>query len=270
MGTLIGNPAKRASFQQQLFPAGLDLNRSEIHRALGVWKAAATASFRAGQAVMLNSSGEVIVSDGTSILGIAKWDMVSVKRATVIDQPIVFGVAGATKKLKPKIVGSAAANSVRVNSAVAGGGTAYTDTNNGAGGDDFTVDYTTGDIVHIAAGSNGDIDPTATVYASYAYELTESDLLLEGKNFWQSTDYVSIQDGRITVIEAPAQIFTTEYDTSKTYALTGANSNIYVNASGQFTSTVGSNKLVGRCISVPSAADPFLGVNFFGQVVANT
>jgi high-affinity K+ transport system ATPase subunit B len=257
MGTLIGNPAKRASFQQQLFPAGLDLNRCEIHRALGVWKAAAGASFRAGAPVMLNASGEVVPSDGTSILGVAKWDKVTQKRTVVVDAPIVFGTSGATKNLKPNILSS----SLQVRSAVEGGGSPYAITT------DYTVNLTNGTITHVGGGG---ISVTATVYVTYARSLTEEELQLEGKNFWQSLDYVTIQDGRIAVVEAPAQIFTTEYDTDQVYALTGANSNVYVNSSGEFTSVVGSNKLVGRCINVPSASDPFLGIEFHGQVVANT
>lgn len=259
MGTLIGNPAKRASFQQQLFPAGLDLNRSEIHRALGVWKANAGTSFRAGSPVMLNSSGEVVLSDATSVLGIAKWDKITTKRTVVQDYPVVFGTSGATKNLKPNIL----ASTLQVRSATmeAGGGSQFTITT------DYTVNLTNGTITHVGGGG---ITATNTVYVSYARSLTEDDLQLEGKNFWQSLDYVTIQDGRITVIEAPAQVFTTEYDTVKVYALAGSNSNVYVNSSGLFTSDSSGAKLVGRCINVPSASDPFLGIDFFGQVVANT
>lgn len=259
MGTLIGNPQKRASFQQQLFPAGLDLNRCEIHRALGVWKANASTSFRAGQAVMLNSDGELVVSDATSVLGVAKWNKITQKRTVYSDVPILFGTAGATKNLKPNIV----TGSVRVASAVLGGGTVYTLTTH------YTLNLTNGTITHVDGGG-GFIDEAANVYVSYARTLTEDDLQLEGKNFWQSLDDSTIQDGRMTVIEAPAQIFTTEFDTAVNFALTGATSNVYVNSSGMFTSTIGSNKLVGRCINVPSAGDPFLGVNFFGQVAVNT
>lgn len=257
MGTLIGNPAKRASFQQQLFPAGMDLNRSEIHRALGVWKANSGTSFRAGSPVMLNSSGEVVLSDATSVLGVAKWDKITTKRTVVSDFPVVFGTSGATKNLKPNIV----SGSLQVRSAVEGGGSAFTVTT------DYTVNLVNGTITHVGGGG---ITATNTVYVTYARSLTEDELQLEGKNFWQSLDYVTIQDGRIAIIEAPAQIFTTEWDTAQVYALAGSNSNVYVNSSGLFTSVSSGAKLVGRCINVPSASDPFLGIDFFGQVVANT
>lgn len=259
MGTLIGNPQARASFQQQLFPAGLDLSRSEIHRALGVWRANAGTSFRAGSPVMLNSVGEVVLADNTALLGIAKWDKITQKRTLVVDLPVVFGVAGATKNLKPNIT---AAADVRVSSAVQGGGTTYTLTT------DYTLVTSNGTITQVALGS---IDPTLPVYVTFSRNLTEQDLLDEGHNFWQSLDYVTIQDLRITVIEAPAQVFTTEYDTKQNYTLTGAASNVYVNAAGLFTSSSsGSARLCGTVISIPTAGDPFLGIDFRGSSLVNS
>jgi hypothetical protein len=261
MGTLIGNPAKRASFQTQLFPAGLDLNRCEIHRALGVWKAADGASFRAGQPVMLNASGEVVVGNQTATLGVAKWDKITQKTTVVVDEVVLFGTAGATKNLKPNMLSNV---TTQVRSAAAFGGTLYAIT------DDYTLNLVNGTITHVVAGSGGTIVPTAPVYVTYTRTLTEADLLLEGKNFWASLDYVSVQDGRIAVIQAPAQIFTTVFDTSQVYALTGEKSNIYVNAAGLFSTVLTSSKLVGRVISVPSASDPFLGIDFHGTVEANS
>jgi hypothetical protein len=194
MGTLIGNPAKRASFQTQLFPAGLDLNRCEIHRALGVWKAADGASFRAGQPVMLNASGEVVVGNQTATLGVAKWDKITQKTTVVVDEVVLFGTAGATKNLKPNMLSNV---TTQVRSAAAFVGTLYDIT------DDYTLNLANGTITHVAL---GDIVATAPVYVTYTRTLTEADLLLEGKNFWASLDYVSVQDGRIAVIQAPAQI----------------------------------------------------------------
>jgi hypothetical protein len=258
MGTLYATPQARASFQQQFYPAGVDLNRSEIHRALGVWRANAGTSFRAGQPVMLNSAGEVVLSDGTAILGIAKWNKITTKRTVVDDFPVTFGVASATKNLLPNIT---ATGDVRVASAVQGGGTVYALTT------DYTLNIVNGTITQV---NSGGINPLLPVYVTFSRNLTEYDLQLEGHNFWQSLDEVTIQDLRIAVIEAPAQVFVTEYDTFQNYALTGAQSNIYVNSSGLFTSVSTSNKLVGKCISVPSANDPWIGIDFFGNVGVNS
>jgi hypothetical protein len=269
MGTLIATPQARASFQQQIYPAGLDLNRCEIHRSLGVWRANAGASFRAGAPVMLNSAGEVVLSDGTALLGVAKWDKITQKRTVVVDFPVTFGVAGATKNLKPNIIGSSnTVNTVQVASALLGGGTQYAVTT------DFTLNIVNGTITQVPSGSGGSIDPTHPVYVTYSRTLTETELLDEGHNFWQSLDYVTIQDLRIAVIEAPAQIFTTEYDTEAAsnviYSLTGANSNVYVNSAGLFTTNSSSARLCGTVISVPTAGDPWLGIDFRGSALVNS
>ena len=107
---------------------------------------------------------------------------------------------------------------------------------------------------------------------SYRYSLVEADYEFEGKNFWNSNDSVTIQDGRVAVALAPALIFTTEFETdvAEPYATTGLGSNIYINSSGLFTTTVGSNKLVGHVIQVPTADQPFLGFQFHNTVTANT
>lgn len=251
------NGIGRGSFQTQLYPAGLDLNRSDINRALGVWKAASGATFRAGSPVMLNSSGEVVLSDGTAILGIAKWDKMTLGKSVIVDEVVNFGTSDATVTLKhPNI------SNVQVRSATGFGGTLYTITT------DYTLNTTNGTITHVESGGN--IDETEPVYVTYTWDLVAADYDFQGRNFWNQLDYVTVQDGRIAVIQPPGQIFTTEYDTDQAYALTGANSNIYVNSAGQFTSVVGSNKLVGYVIHVPSAGDPFLGFEFKGTVTANT
>src|SRR6266576_7198895 len=99
MGTLISNPQVRAAFQTQLYPAGIDLNRSEIRRCMGDWRANPGTSFRAGQPVMLDTTRQVVVSDGTAVLGVAKWDKITQKRTLAVDVPVTFGVASATKNL---------------------------------------------------------------------------------------------------------------------------------------------------------------------------
>lgn len=258
MGSLIANPQKRAAFQMQTFPSGIDHNRSELHRRLGVWRANSGTSFRAGQAVMLNTAGEVVLSDGTAILGIAGWSKVTLGQTVVVDQSVLFSVASATKNLKPNIV----SGSLAVRSAVQGGGTTYTVTT------DYTVNLSNGTITQVGAGA---IDPTMPVYVTYARSLTEFDYQLEGKNFWQTLDYVTIQDLRVEVLMAPCEIYTTEFDPSQAYALTGALSNVYINSAGNFTSSSsGSAKLVGHVSNIPTADDPFLGVEFNGFNGAQT
>lgn len=259
----INDGIRRTSTIIEPFPAGLDLNRCDINGAcLGDWKAATSASFRGGSAVMQSSTGEIVAFDaanGSTLLGIAKWSKVSLGRSAVIDEEIIFGEDDATKTLAH--AGLVASSQV-VRSALDQGGTTYTVTT------DYTINTTNGTITHVSSG--GGIDPEEPVYVSYTWSLTEQDYLDQGKNFWNSNDYVTIQHGRITVIEPPALIFTTEFATERTYTLTGAGSNVYANTSGIFTNNSSSAKLCGKIVQLPAAGDPFLGFRFTGVVAANS
>lgn len=252
--------ARRNAFNTRQFPAGLNLKKMHGPREeSGNWQAASSASFRAGAPVMLNSDGEVVIfnaANGSSLLGVAKWDKVSLGRSVVIDEEVLFGEDLATVDLAHANLVSA---SVAVRSAVEGGGTEYTVTT------DYTINATNGTITHV-----GTIDSSLPVYVSYTYELTESDYRFQGKNFFNSNDFVTNQDRRIVVIQPPCEIFTTEFDTAEVYTLTGATSNVYANSSGLFTSSSSSAKLCGKVIQVPTATDPYLGFRFIGQVAANS
>lgn len=265
MGTLVSNPAVLASYNpSMLFKRGIDPQRSSRGQALGTWRANSATSFRAGQGVGLNSDNEVVIFNGTAasgmtFLGVAAWSKVSLSQSTVVDEEIVFTVADSTENLKhaPIVSGSV----IVLDDTVSNGGSAFTVTT------DYTVNATNGTITHVSGGS---IALDTTVYVSYAWALTESDYQLEGKNFWQSEDYVTIQDGRITVLEAPCTVYTTEFDPSRVYTLTGTTSNVYCNASGNFTTLNDTTtKLVGKVVGLPTASMPYLGIRLHGQVAAN-
>jgi hypothetical protein len=252
MGSVgLGNTANLGAFNNRIFPEGLDLGRCQIKEALGVYVADPANTFRAGMIVMQNASGLVVPSDGVNLLGVAKWNHTTSMYAAVVDEPVVLNGTTASN-LKHALV-----SNVRVSSAVAGGGTTYTVTT------DYTVNATNGTVTRAGGGAIGDGD---TVYVSYTFQIPESDLLqLQGKNFWNTTDEVSQADGRVTVITDAELLFTTQYDTSKVYAVTGATSNLYASTAqpGLFTTdTAGSAKFVGRVFQVPTAADPFLGLRF--------
>lgn len=261
MATLFSAPQKRAAFDEKLFPSGLDRKRSDITRMKGVWRADSAASWRSGAPVMLASDNEIVLSDGTAILGVAAWPKMSLGKSLIVDVPVTLNSTTATSVLSPPATHGPISNVSVRSAAMEDAGTLYTLTT------DYTVSAGNATVARAGAGA---ITDGQTVYVTYTFDLVESDYEFEGKNFWNSNDWVTIQDGRIAVVEAPADIFTTEYDTRRDYTLTGATSNIYVNSSGLFTSTSGSDKLVGYCINVPSAGDPYLGIKLIGQVVANT
>jgi hypothetical protein len=251
MGSVgLGNNADLGAFLNRIFPEGLDLGRCQITQALGIYVADPTNTFRAGQIVMRNASGLVVPSDGSDVLGVAKWNHALTMMAAVADEAVVLTGVVASNLKHPMI------SNVRVASAVKGGGTVYTITT------DYTLSTTNGTITRVALGG---ITDGATVYVTYTWQITESDLVqMQGKNFWNTNDEVSQNESRITVITDAELLYTTQYDTSKVYSLTGANSNLYASATGLFTSTSGT-KYVGRVFQVPTAADPFLGLKLIKQ-----
>jgi hypothetical protein len=112
------------------------------------------------------------------------------------------------------------------------------------------------------------------VYATYTYQLAERDLDFQGRNFWNFTDDVTIQDGRITVITDAAVLFTSMYDTSRDdYSLIGAGKNLYCGGgvtaalAGLFTTDSAEGEFVGCVLQVPTSDDPFLGVRLGGDPV---
>jgi hypothetical protein len=255
MGSVgIGNNADLGAFLNRTHPEGLDLGRCQIKEALGVFVADPTSTFRAGMAVMRNASGLVVAADLTDFLGIAKWNHANTTLAVAVDEAIVLTGTTAVSLKNGNV------SNVRVALAKAGGTTKTVTT-------DYTVSAANGTITRVGAGTIAD---GATVYVTYTYQLTEAQMLgMQGKNFWNSMDEVSVNEGRVTVITDAELIYTSQYDTSVSYATTGLTSNLYTAGganAGLLTSATG-GKFVGRVFQVPTAADPFLGFRLVKQVV---
>lgn len=258
MGVLNSSPQKRIAFQSKLLPTGLAEGMNKYSAALGMWRCAASASFRAGQALTLNSSGEVIAFDaaaGSSFLGVAMHDRSNAARSIVVELPVTLPAEGATVSLGyTNLVSGSFALKTSAGAIVTQAG-------------NYTIDLVTGILTHTAA--SPDLAPGDVRYAWFSYDLTAAQMEQNGRNFWNQLDYPAFQDERITVIEAPAQIYTTEFDPSVVYTITGSTSNVYANSAARFTSASGA-ELVGHCINIPTAAFPFLGIKLFGQISANS
>jgi hypothetical protein len=253
------NDPKFKAFISDPFPGGIDLKRSVIGRDLGVYVADPAATFRAGQVLAQNASGQLIVCDGTSgavpsnvPFAIAKWTKASSYLSTVVDEPIVLNGVAATNLKHANLFGSAPGVAVR--SAPDMGGTAYTE----GGGSDFTVNYTNGQVTRVGGGTIAD---GATVYVTYTYFVTEADLDFKGRNFFNFTDDVTIQQGRIAAITDWSIVFTTMFDPARTYSIQqplhvdgGARAGLFTNQTG------GGRPVFGRVFQLPSADDPFLGI----------
>src|SRR5271166_4238540 len=91
MGSVgLGNTAGLGTFLNKTFQEGLDLGRCQINQALGVFVASPTNTFRAGMLVMKDSSGLVIPSDGTDVLGVAKLNHTTNMFSVSVDEAVVL------------------------------------------------------------------------------------------------------------------------------------------------------------------------------------
>jgi hypothetical protein len=269
MGSLALNPNSIAAFTGQSFPNGLDLARCQINNELGIWSADPVATFLQGMLVVKGANGITAVngsgvtSGQTNTLGVAKWNKANSLYAVVNDEPLLLKqVAGGAKAL-------AHANVSNVAVRITAGANVVPEI-----AAQYTLNPTNGTILPKASGdtsSTGTVNNVdQTVYVTYTYALSATDLDMQGRNFWNFTDDVSIQAGAITVISPPAMLFTTQYDTSVAYAITGTPSNLYASSTGLFTSAITANAFVGTVIQVPSATDPYLGLMYTGPIAVRT
>lgn len=254
----IGNTARISAFRGSLYNRGLHENLCDIKKKLGHWKAADTAVIRRGQVVMqLPSTGEIDVSDGDNVLGFSSADKISLSKALIVDEAIVFTVSGGTVTVtKPQTI-----EGVSIRSAIGMGGTQYT-----GGGTDYSF-ASNGVITHSGGGSA--IPVGTTVYITYTYAMTANDHMRDGTNFFNSQDEVTLQEGRIAVITDWAMLYSCEYVTGVQYTLTGTGANLYVTKSnhaqgaGKVSNEVPgggtTSKFIGRVIQLPTASEPFLG-----------
>jgi hypothetical protein len=257
MGSVgLGNTATLGAFLNRTFPEGLDLGRCQITQALGVYVADPLYTFSAGMAVMRNASGLVVKSDGHDFLGVAKWNHALTCKAAAVDEPVVL--TGTTT------TALAHGNVSNIKLALTAGGAPVA---GNAGSNWQTISATNGTIARVDTIVSGN-----TFYLSYTYELSETQLLTQqGKNFWNSMDEVSENEGRVTVITEAQMLFTTQYDSSQQYSVTGALSNLFCSDSlpGYFTSNASDDAgrcFCGRVFQIPTATDPFLGFRLLAPV----
>lgn len=258
--TVGGNEARQEAFLGDAFKSGLDLTRSKIMANPGVFVAEETAQIHQGMLVSRDANGFIVVALGEDVFGVSKWHKLSTRRAIVVDEESVVAY-GATVNLDHGNV----ANLV-VRASAGQTGAVIPDTNN------YTLSAANGTLTWnnpptgVNAPANG-----ATVFVTYNFLMTDGDLQFQGSNFFNRQDDVAgLTDGRLAVIMPVGGtiLWTTQYDSSRTYALTGTASNLYsaggVTAAlaGLFTNDAGEGRFVGKCYQLPTATDPFLGVQF--------
>jgi len=239
---------------------GIDVLRSQYIRSLGVYVAEPTAQFRAGQLVQMNASQKVIICDGTVPFGFAKYNKVNTLYATIVGEYIQLNGVVPTNLKHGSLFVPGAAGGVRVGAALTGA--AYTE----GAGNDYTVNYTNGQITRVAAGT---IVDGSYVYVNYMYLVTDQDLDFEGRNFYNFINDVDIQTGRVTIINDWSLIFTAMYDPSQTYSVNDqlTAGTVAANLSGYVTKG-GAGAYIGRVFQPPTATDPFLGIRYVGGMLS--
>ncbi len=215
----------------------LDLTRSVITVNLGIRDVDPTATFEAGSVAQLSEDGKLTVAT-SSAFGVFKWNKTSAIYGRVVDEAVTLTGTVPSSLEKANLV----AGSVKVTNST--GTIVYADT-------DYTVNTTNGTIARTGDSS---IPDGATVKVSYTYNLTTEEIKTRGTNYMNSFDDTA-GHGKMTVITGYAELYTDQFDTSKSYTI-GAQ--LYVN-NGVFT-TEDTGVAFGKVISVPTASDPFLGV----------
>lgn len=225
----------------------LDLSRSAITVALGIWEVDPTETFEAGAAVGLSSAGLVgVAADGDAFFGVAKWNKTTALTGVVVAEEVTL-TAFALSNLKHADL---VADSWLVTDAA---GTPWTNAT------DYVVVKANGTINRTSPGST--IPDGATVYVTYRYNYTVTDLVYAGKNYMNLLDD-TIGSGKITVIQDYAVLYTDQYDTAVAYSTAGATSLLTVDT-GLFT-VAGVGTVVAKVISVPTTSDQLLGIMLIG------
>lgn len=237
---------------------GIDLMRSQYSRNLGTYVANPATTFRAGMLVSLNAAQEIVVCDGVSPFGFAKYTKAQTLYAAVVGEQIQLTATDWINLAHGNLWVPGTTGGVRVTDIT--GGTVYVEAT------DYNANYANGQIQRIALGGIGDGD---FVLVDYQYQVTEQELKFEGRNFWNFIDDVTIQGDKITVINDWSFIWTTQYDAAQTYAVDDVlNAGTVGNSKAGLVTKGGGGAYIGRVFQVPTADDPFLGIRYVGGMVS--
>lgn len=101
-------------------------------------------------------------------------------------------------------------------------------------------------------------DAGKDIYISYNYQLTETQKQALGISPIPSA---ALFLGKIACLAGYQRVFVSNFDASKSYAVTGAAAKITLGTQGMLT-LGGTGTVIGNCIHVPTAVDPWLGVEY--------
>ena len=200
-------------------------------------------TFQAGQIASYDANGAAtLATSATNPVGVFKWDKTSSKYAVSAREAVTVVAYATAYNFDHANVSSVLVEDLA--------GTDYTE----GAGSDYTINTTNGTITTTASGTTS-ITAGETVYVTYTYEMTAADKEQAGVNFFNSNDDTQ-GSNKITMLQGGWRVYTDQFETDQNYAM---NAQLYVSANGKFTSDALTYK-VGRVVSIPTASDPFLGV----------
>lgn len=256
MGTLGLSGTRRAAFETKVNQRGINFGMCNFSGAteVGVDAVDPAATIRAGQLVA-NSANGIVPANLNDVIGVSKFDHTQYGKAVIINEAIILNGTTATNLSRANVSNVA----VRAADDMSTAALAVTT--------DYTVNTTNGTITRVGGGAIGDGD---TVYVTFTYDLVASDFDFDGLPFHYQygNNYSASQEDRIVVIKGPHELFTTEWDTSQDYGLTGTASNLFCDANGRFSSNdAGSADYVGKVFQLPISGDSYLGILVNGTPV---
>lgn len=203
-------------------------------------------TFQAGQIATYDTNGAAtLAASGDNPVGVFKWNKASTLYGTEAREAVTVVALATAYNLDHANV-----SNVKVEDLA---GTDYT----AGAGNDYTVNATNGTITTTASGTTT-ISAGEVVYVTYTYEKSASDLEQDGVNFFNSNDDTQ-GSNKVVLLQGGWHLETDQFDTAQDYTV---NDQLYVDDSGKFSTNAalsGGNKF-GKVVSIPTAANPFLGV----------
>jgi len=217
------------------------------------WNVDTNVNIMAGMVAFLTTSGGVVVAttaaSGTVPIGTFWKDRSNgFIRSTVESQ--TFNANNIITVSKGNFLNT---TSVKVTNSA--GTTTYTQ------GTDYTLTAANGVVTRVAGGS---IAASATVVISYRYTVSSNQVYWDNVSTKWSTGWNydrqpddTLGSSKITIAAGDAIVFTDQYDVTQTYTL---NQQLYSDANSLWTNQAGTTSSCGRVVQVPTAADPWLGL----------
>lgn len=261
MATDINNPGRVVTANYSPLFTGLELKAGADHYINSEYHADDAATFQEGMLVKVTDDGLVTVCDaGVDVVGVATLNRTNAIVGVEVDLPLEV-TAGATVALGGRN-GPIDEDLLQVRTAEAGGGAVVADTFYNIVGNSL--------VWEPSLVGSGVVDGD-TVYVSFRFPLSVTDLRLQGRNLYGDFNNIVRYGEKVPVIQprGGCRFFTMQYDPSEVYTYTGAGRELYAgnstpnNLAGLFTNDSALNTQFVGYVSQPPRADyPLLGVHF--------